>query len=83
MLPRSAAAIASCPSLWRSPEGPLIEGTIDLAFEDGPGTITVLDFKTDRELSEDLDQYRRQLAIYCRALTSLQRARAVGVIMKV
>ena len=84
---RGAAAVGRChrelPVLWRSPEGPLIEGTIDLAFEDGPGTITVLDFKTDRELSEDLDQYRRQLAIYCRALTSLQRARAVGVIMKV
>ena len=73
----------SCRYLWRSPDGPLIEGTIDLAFEDQPGTITVLDFKTDRELSEDLDQYRRQLTIYCRALGTLKDKKTEGILMRV
>jgi ATP-dependent exoDNAse (exonuclease V) beta subunit len=84
---RAAAADGRChrelPVLWRAPEGSLIEGTVDLAFEEEPGTITVLDFKTDRELSDDLDQYRRQLTIYCRALSQLRGMRAVGVLMKV
>ena len=37
------------PIVWKAPDGTLIEGTIDLAFEDLSG-LTVVDFKTDREL---------------------------------
>jgi ATP-dependent helicase/nuclease subunit A len=52
---------------WRTPEGTLVEGTVDLAFEDADG-VTVLDFKTDRELADELDHYTNQLKIYGRAL---------------
>jgi ATP-dependent helicase/nuclease subunit A len=37
------------PICWKSDDGTLIEGTIDLVFEDVDG-LTVIDFKTDREL---------------------------------
>jgi ATP-dependent exoDNAse (exonuclease V) beta subunit len=68
---RAAAAQGRCsrevPVMWQAPDGTLVEGTVDLAFEEA-GRLVVLDFKTDRELSDDLDQYRTQLQIYCRAL---------------
>ena len=35
--------------------------------------MTVIDFKTDRELATDLDRYRRQLTVYCQALGTLRR----------
>jgi ATP-dependent exoDNAse (exonuclease V) beta subunit len=70
------------PILWPAPDGTLVEGTIDLLFEDEEGT-TVIDFKTDRELDADLDRYRRQLAIYCRAIESIRGTRARGVLMRV
>ena len=59
------------PIIWKAPDGTLIEGTIDLAFEDLTG-LTVIDFKTDRELATDLDRYRRQLTVYCQALGTLR-----------
>ena len=45
--------------------------------------LVVLDFKTDRELELDTERYRRQLAIYCRALTALQGGAARGILMRV
>jgi len=45
----------------------LVEGVVDLAFEDGDGLI-VLDFKTDRELEAGLERYTRQLQLYAAAL---------------
>ena len=68
---RAAAADGRCwrevPVMWQAPDGTLVEGTVDLVLEE-PGRLLVLDFKTDRELSDDVDQYRLQLQIYCRAL---------------
>ena len=71
---RAQRCFRELPLIWHDPAGVLIEGTIDLAFEDGDGSIVVLDFKTDRELDTDLERYRRQLAIYCQALAALQRS---------
>jgi ATP-dependent exoDNAse (exonuclease V) beta subunit len=70
------------PVTWRTPEGTLVEGTVDLAFEDADG-VTVLDFKTDRELATDLDRYRRQLTVYCRALESLRKVGTRGILLRV
>ena len=70
------------PIIWQAPDGVLVEGTIDLVFEEG-GVAWVLDFKTDKELKADLDRYRRQLAIYCGALTALRGVRARGILMRV
>ena len=47
--------------------GTLLEGTVDLAFED-EGTVTVLDFKTDRAEGESLTRYQRQVGLYARAI---------------
>jgi ATP-dependent exoDNAse (exonuclease V) beta subunit len=70
------------PITWKAPDGTLIEGAIDLAFEDLTG-LTVVDFKTDRELSADLDRYRRQLTIYCQALGKLRRNAVRGILARV
>jgi ATP-dependent helicase/nuclease subunit A len=70
------------PVIWRAPDGLLVEGTIDLAFEDEAG-MTVVDFKTDRELDADAERYRRQLTIYCRALEALRGVKPRGVLMRV
>ncbi len=58
-----------CPVTVLAPEGTLIEGVVDLAFEDG-GRWVVIDFKTDREISQDgIERYRRQVALYATAIT--------------
>jgi ATP-dependent exoDNAse (exonuclease V) beta subunit len=43
----------------------------------------VLDFKTDRELDVEGERYKRQLAIYCKALTALRGGSARGILMRV
>jgi ATP-dependent exoDNAse (exonuclease V) beta subunit len=55
--------------MWLAPDNTLVEGTVDLAFHED-NRLVVLDFKTDRELADELDQYTYQLKIYCRALAS-------------
>jgi ATP-dependent exoDNAse (exonuclease V) beta subunit len=74
------------PLIWQDPDGTLIEGTIDLAFEESEQSerrFVVLDFKTDRELDVEGERYKRQLAIYCRALTALKGGIARGILMRV
>jgi hypothetical protein len=85
---READARRECerelPILWQAPDGSLVEGTIDLAFDEGePARLVVLDFKTDRELEADFERYRRQLAIYCTALAALRGQPARGILMRV
>jgi hypothetical protein len=87
---RAASASGRCyrelPIIWRASDGSLIEGTIDLAFEEGPGgerQFVVLDFKTDKELDAEAERYRRQLTIYCKALTALWGLPARGVVMRI
>ncbi|MGH9373396.1 MAG: UvrD-helicase domain-containing protein, partial [Vicinamibacterales bacterium] len=89
---RAAESSGRCdrelPIIWQAPDGSLIEGTVDLAFEEpanresGSGLV-VLDFKTDRELDADTERYRRQLAIYCQALTALRGQVARGILMRI
>jgi ATP-dependent exoDNAse (exonuclease V) beta subunit len=67
------------PILWKAPDGTLIEGTIDLVFEDDEGT-TVVDFKTDRI---DLEPYRRQLALYCHAMRQIKSGPVKGLLVRV
>jgi ATP-dependent exoDNAse (exonuclease V) beta subunit len=63
-------------------DGALIDGQIDLAFENGGGW-TVVDFKTDAELGGAEDLYRRQVALYAHALTTITGQPARGLILKV
>jgi len=67
------------PIVWKAPDGTLVEGTIDLVFDDDQGT-TVLDFKTDRG---DLDPYRRQLSVYCHALRQIKTGPVKGLLVRV
>jgi ATP-dependent exoDNAse (exonuclease V) beta subunit len=70
------------PVTWRAGDGVVVEGTIDLAFDDDEGA-TVVDFKTDRELDADAERYRRQLTIYCRALAALRGGTPRGILMRI
>ena len=77
---RRAAAAATrgqarreCPVTVTGPDGSLLEGVVDLAFEED-GAWMVVDFKTDRELSQaSIEQYSRQAGLYAAAI-----ARATG-----
>jgi ATP-dependent helicase/nuclease subunit A len=71
-----------CPILWRTPDGSIVEGTVDVVFEEGDDLI-VMDFKTDREPAELKDQYERQLRLYCRAFSALRSRRARGVLVRI
>ena len=71
-----------CPILWRAPDGSIVEGTVDVVFEEGDAVI-VMDFKTDREPAELKDQYERQLTLYCRAFSELRSRRARGVLVRI
>jgi ATP-dependent helicase/nuclease subunit A len=62
--------------------GRLIEGYVDLLFEDESGELVLVDYKTDADLETAPDRYRLQAATYALALeTTLGRpvARAVFV----
>ena len=88
---RGAEAAGRChrelPILWQAPDGVLVEGTADLVFEeqaeDGSARFVVLDFKTDRDAEHGEDRYRRQLAIYCRALAAIREVPARGILMRI
>jgi ATP-dependent exoDNAse (exonuclease V) beta subunit len=71
-----------CPLLWRAPDGSIVEGTVDVVFEE-EDALTVLDFKTDREPSDLKDQYERQLTLYCRAFAALRGRRVSGVLVRI
>jgi len=65
-------------------DGTLVEGKVDLAFRDesGPGSWTVVDFKTDFEIAGRLDEYREQVALYALAISKATRAAVKGVLLR-
>ena len=64
-------------------DGTLVEGVVDLAFEED-GAWTVIDYKTDREMSEaSIARYRRQVALYVAAIAQATAKPATGVLMLV
>ncbi len=79
---RTGRCYREMPITWLAPDGLLLEGTIDLAFEDAD-ELVVLDFKTDRELTTDFDQYRRQVDVYCRAIGAVKGKTARGILLRV
>jgi ATP-dependent exoDNAse (exonuclease V) beta subunit len=70
------------PVTLRLEEGDLVEGVVDLAFDDGQGFV-VVDFKTDRELDGALERYRRQVQIYAAAIAISTGRPARGMLMRV
>jgi ATP-dependent exoDNAse (exonuclease V) beta subunit len=84
---RAAAARGVCrretPVTCRLPDGAILEGIVDLAFEEH-GRWIVVDYKTDRELAADgAERYRRQVALYAAAIAQATGAAAAGVILRV
>jgi ATP-dependent exoDNAse (exonuclease V) beta subunit len=64
-------------------DGTLVEGVVDLAFEEN-GEWTVVDYKTDREIATaGEDQYRRQIALYASAIARATGAPASGVLLQI
>jgi ATP-dependent exoDNAse (exonuclease V) beta subunit len=84
---RAADARGACrretPITWTGPDGTLVEGIVDLAFEES-GEWTVVDYKTDREIAASgEDRYRRQVALYASAIAQATGRPAHGVLMRV
>ena len=70
------------PVTLRQDDGTLVEGTIDLAFEEA-GRWTVVDFKTDRELLARTPSYVRQVQLYADAVAAATGSPADAVIMQI
>ena len=83
---RAADARGACrretPVTYTLSDGVLVEGIVDLAFED-TGAWIVVDYKTDRELAAvGEDRYRRQVALYASAIAQATGLPASGVIVR-
>jgi ATP-dependent exoDNAse (exonuclease V) beta subunit len=70
------------PVTWVQKDGVLIEGVLDLAFEEH-GVTTVVDFKTDHELAGGEARYRAQVQQYVNAVARATGRPATGVLFKV
>ncbi len=66
----------------RLPSGVLVEGTVDLAYEDA-GVFVVVDFKTDHDAGASDDGYRRQVQIYVSAIGEATGQPVRGILMYV
>jgi ATP-dependent exoDNAse (exonuclease V) beta subunit len=69
------------PVTYRLDSGTLVEGYVDLAFQDG-GSFVVVDFKTDRELDGSLERYQRQVSLYATAVTQSAGLPAQAFLMR-
>jgi ATP-dependent exoDNAse (exonuclease V) beta subunit len=63
-------------------DGSLLEGVLDLAWEDEEGW-TVVDFKTDADLASVLGVYRRQVALYASVVATTTGRGVRAVLMRV
>ena len=84
---RAADARGACrretPVTLLMPDGPIVEGIVDLAFEEDGGW-TVVDYKTDRELERlGAERYRRQVSLYASAIASATGRPAAAVLVRV
>lgn len=63
-------------------DGTLVEGVLDLAFQEKDAW-TVVDFKTDRELEKELAHYKRQVGLYTLSVRRSTGQICEGVLMRV
>jgi ATP-dependent exoDNAse (exonuclease V) beta subunit len=64
------------------PDGRIVEGNIDLAYERN-GEWQVVEFKTDETIDEQLGRYEAQAQAYVEAISAATGKPARGVILKV
>ena len=67
----------------QSSDGAIIEGVVDLAFLEKDAGWTVVDFKTDVEISSRKDEYVRQIDAYARAIAAATGEPAKGALLAV
>jgi ATP-dependent exoDNAse (exonuclease V) beta subunit len=88
LLARAAAAARAgkcrreTPVTMRLDDGTLVEGVVDAAFVED-GAWTVVDFKTDVEITGRVEEYRRQAALYARAIATATGMPAHAVLLRV
>src|SRR5262249_24364842 len=70
------------PIAWRDNNGSLVEGVIDLAFQQANGW-TVIDFKTDEEFRGNELAYRRQVAMYASGIRAADGVQVSALLMRV
>ena len=68
------------PLLFTDDDGVVVDGKLDLAFEDAEGW-TVVDFKTSREMDADAALQRRQAGLYVRGVAAATGKPARGVVL--
>ena len=61
-------------------DGAIVEGVVDLAFLEDDFW-TVVDFKTDRELANGIERYKRQVGLYCAAVAAATGQQSRGILM--
>ena len=84
---RAADARRACrretPVTCTLPDGTLVEGIVDLAFEERDAW-TIIDYKTDRELvAAGEDGYRRQVALYASSIARATGRPASAVLVRI
>jgi ATP-dependent exoDNAse (exonuclease V) beta subunit len=79
---RAARVRRETPVSWVQEDGTLIEGVLDLAFDEG-GLTYVIDFKTDHELSAGEARYRAQVHQYVQAVARATGREARGILFRV
>jgi len=79
---RARALRRETPVTWLQKDGMMVEGVLDLAFEED-GVTTVVDFKTDHELASGEARYRAQVQQYLTAVARATGRPATGVLFKV
>jgi ATP-dependent helicase/nuclease subunit A len=79
----SADVRRECPVVLAPGDGPMVEGVVDVAFlerDKGAPVWTVVDFKTDLDLAARIAEYRRQVALYVRAIAAATKTPARGIL---
>jgi ATP-dependent exoDNAse (exonuclease V) beta subunit len=74
------------PVLHKRKNGTLIEGVIDLAFQEEEPTFagwTVVDFKTDREFDRSSERYVEQVRMYTEAVAAATATSVRGFVLVV
>jgi ATP-dependent helicase/nuclease subunit A len=79
---RATVMSRETPVTWLQKDGTMVEGVLDLAFDEGGVTI-VVDFKTDHELAAGESRYRAQLQQYVGAVERATGKKARGILFKV
>jgi ATP-dependent exoDNAse (exonuclease V) beta subunit len=79
---RASRVRRETPVSWLQDDGTLIEGVLDLAFDEND-RIVVVDFKTDFELSAGEARYRAQVRQYAEAVARATGREVQGILLRV